>query len=248
MSTSVKRRLRAMQHPMAASFNHRGKSDRCLEGDEGSFRNLVSTLEDSTIRFYKVEDRGPLRNIDDDYLVDLECPYAQRNWKTNMKDRYLAVDWLLGHAVSLDFHDNADNLNSEAAMARGKTSVAIDVKSEEVRTKLHELASLLQLPVVSDDAVMWRAISKLISRKFSPEAITASKLNRKDITDRHSLAEMPLGFSTGDPTVDEGAKILRLLHLAELRNLQTKINELIGAAQDVTADPKTDSSLARVGK
>lgn len=51
-----------------------------------------------------------------------------------------------------------------------------------------------------------------------------------------------------DPTVDEGAKILRLLHLAELRNLQTKINELIGAAQDVTADPKTDSSLARVGK
>ena len=68
------------------------------------------------------------------------------------------------------------------------------------------------------------------------------------MVDRHSLADMPLGFTTGDAVVDEAAKVLRLLHLAELRDLQTRVNELITAAQNVTAAPRTDSSLARVGK
>ena len=46
----------------------------------------------------------------------------------------------------------------------------------------------------------------------------------------------------GDPSLNEAAKVLRLLHIKELRHLQTSINELIVATQAVTANPKTDQS------
>ncbi len=62
------------------------------------------------------------------------------------------------------------------------------------------------------------------------------------------LGATPLGFDTGDPAVNEAAKILRLLHITELRSLQTKANEIIVAVQAITANPKTDIRLGRVGK
>ncbi|EGD73416.1 hypothetical protein PTSG_05115 [Salpingoeca rosetta] len=246
-TSSVQRRLAALRHPLAQSFDHQ---------DEGAFRNLVSALEDSTIRFYKMEERGPLRDIQSDtwsdtfqkYLEDMECPFASKDWRGNDSHRYLVVDWLLGRAVALDYHDNADTFNSESAMARGKASVGIDVHSHEARAALKELAKLLQLPLVEDDNLMWRAVAKRVARKFSPEAITAARDAQQEVVDRHTLEEMPLGFSTGDAALDDAAKVLRLLHVSDLRDLQTRVNELITAAQNVTADPKTDSSLARVGK
>ena len=50
-----------------------------------------------------------------------------------------------------------------------------------------------------------------------------------------------------DSAVNEAAKIIRLLHVTELRELQTRINEAIVAVQTITANPKTDQSLGRVG-
>ena len=50
-----------------------------------------------------------------------------------------------------------------------------------------------------------------------------------------------------DSAINEAAKIIRLLHLTELRELQTRINEAIVAVQAITANPKTDQSLGRVG-
>ena len=46
----------------------------------------------------------------------------------------------------------------------------------------------------------------------------------------------------------EAAKILRLLHIQELRDLQTAINEAIVKVQAFTANPKTDSRLGKVGR
>ena len=50
-----------------------------------------------------------------------------------------------------------------------------------------------------------------------------------------------------DSAINEAAKIIRLLHVTELRELQTRINEAIVAVQAITANPKTDQSLGRVG-
>lgn len=50
-----------------------------------------------------------------------------------------------------------------------------------------------------------------------------------------------------DADVDQAAKILRLLQIHHVRELQTQINETIVAVQELTADPKTDSKLGKVG-
>lgn len=59
--------------------------------------------------------------------------------------------------------------------------------------------------------------------------------------------EMDLGFDLGDYVLNRAAKILRLLYIHDLRNLQTKINEAIVAVQSITANPKTDTKLGKVG-
>ena len=51
-----------------------------------------------------------------------------------------------------------------------------------------------------------------------------------------------------DPAVEEAAKVIRLLHLHELRDLQTQINKAIVLVQKLTANPKTDQSLGKVGR
>lgn len=51
-----------------------------------------------------------------------------------------------------------------------------------------------------------------------------------------------------DKTVNDAAKILRLLHIKELRELQTQINEAIVCIQAITANPKTDTKLGKVGR
>jgi len=50
-----------------------------------------------------------------------------------------------------------------------------------------------------------------------------------------------------DYMTQEAAKILRLLHIRELRELQTIANEAIIAVQSLTANPKTDTKLGKVG-
>lgn len=58
---------------------------------------------------------------------------------------------------------------------------------------------------------------------------------------------MNCGMDLGDPVLNQAAKILRLLHIQNIRQLQTQINELIVAAQNITANPKTDTKLGKVG-
>lgn len=52
----------------------------------------------------------------------------------------------------------------------------------------------------------------------------------------------------GDVVYNRAAKILRLLYIQDLRKLQTTINEAIVAVQAITADPKTDTKLGKVGR
>jgi len=62
------------------------------------------------------------------------------------------------------------------------------------------------------------------------------------------LDELVLGLDTGDKVLNNAARVLRLLHIEELRKLQTAINETIVAVQLITADPKTDERLGQVGR
>lgn len=53
--------------------------------------------------------------------------------------------------------------------------------------------------------------------------------------------------STKNATIDAAVRALRLIHLENLREVQTEINEAIIAVQELTADPKTDKRLGKVG-
>lgn len=48
--------------------------------------------------------------------------------------------------------------------------------------------------------------------------------------------------------VQQPGDVLKLLFIQDLRDLQTKINEALVAVQNVTADPRTDTTLGRVGR
>ena len=54
-------------------------------------------------------------------------------------------------------------------------------------------------------------------------------------------------FFFADYVINDVAKILRLLHLKDLRDLQSVINTAIIEVQSKTANPKTDSRLGKVG-
>ena len=58
----------------------------------------------------------------------------------------------------------------------------------------------------------------------------------------------PLGFTTGDATVDKGATLLRLLYIDDLRELQNEVNSIIVTMQEHTANPRTNASLGKVGR
>lgn len=68
----------------------------------------------------------------------------------------------------------------------------------------------------------------------------------KEKTVAHSLDDSDqYAFTNKD--VDKAAKILRLLQIHHMRDLQTAINETIVCVQELTADPKTDTKLGKVG-
>ncbi|XP_014671876.1 PREDICTED: UPF0568 protein C14orf166 homolog isoform X2 [Priapulus caudatus] len=216
-----RRKLKALKYQLADSF----------EFDvESNFKNVVVWLEDHKIRHYKIEDRDALRKLQNpdwqevftQYLKDLECPVID-------SDATTILDWLLGLAVGLEYGDHVDDPDFKA----GVTS----------------LAQLLQIPRHPDHLVTLKAVTKLISERLSPDALEAAKSNIPSETVKPlPLANCVLGFETGDYVMSEAAKILRLLHIRELRELQTRINEAIVAAQAITANPRTDERLGKVGR
>ncbi|XP_057685266.1 RNA transcription, translation and transport factor protein isoform X2 [Corythoichthys intestinalis] len=217
-----KRKLTALDYHSPGAFD-------CA--DETQFRNLVVWLEDQKIRHYKIEDRGSLRNIPSSdwpkafhrYLQDVSCPFGT-------SERAEAVDWLLGLAVRYEYGDNVDKYRNcppmEASSDSRVTSdplVNLDSDSPDFKAGVLALANILKIQRHDDYLVMLKGIPVALEKHI-------------------------LGFDTGDATLNEAAQILRLLHIEELRELQTRINEAIVAVQAVIADPKTDHRLGKVGR
>ena len=51
-----------------------------------------------------------------------------------------------------------------------------------------------------------------------------------------------------DPVLAQAVRVLRLLHIAELRDLQTLVNESIVSVQQYTFNPRVDTKLGEVGQ
>lgn len=91
---------------------------------------------------------------------------------------------------------------------------------------------------------MLEAASRIIERKLGKSAEQSTDADRKTVA--YSLKDSGK-FLYNDADLDEAAKILRLLQVHSTRNLQTTINETIVNVQVLTANPKTDTKLGKVG-
>ena len=244
------RRLAALGYPGAAQF----KTDFLL------VKELVVWLEDNKIRFLPTDSRKSLKSTDfkefkrafNNYLTGLGCPYG-------MKDINSVLTWLLGRAIRSEYTEvlqeypelNSSQFQGARAVRTAKTETETDgyklplpsADLPEFKKMVSELCDSLKIPPHDDHILRLQAAAHLITER---EKASSEKedLSRKPI----GLTPQDLGFDLGHPDLDQAAMGLRLLHQSELRNLQTRINEIIVKVQSVTADPKTDERLGRVGK
>lgn len=92
--------------------------------------------------------------------------------------------------------------------------------------------------------IQLEAIARIVKERLSPAA-----------ANRQPVVGTPFPFEQGndvvasdDRALDYPVRILRLLEIQSLRQLQTHINETIVAVQNLTANPKTDTKLGKVGR
>jgi len=242
------RKLRALDYRNADTFNL---------NNEGEVRNLIVFLEDNIIQRYTPDQRAPLKDIKNQawvgtfktYLAELKCPIE------NLSQKASVVNWLLGHAVHVKFSQDPDRYNTvheKTTQTAAETSTLINttrIDDPEVKVGIENLRKLLKIPAHPDPVLVLRAIAKLVETRLSEEAIAVAKQKQSSTRDEFlSLHDTALGFTTKDPALDEVAKILRLLQIHNLRDLQTQINSAIVTTQKLTANPKTDQSLGRVGR
>ncbi|UYV74492.1 C14orf166 [Cordylochernes scorpioides] len=194
------------------------------------------------------------------YLQDLSCPLKE-------PDRAALTDWLLGQAVRLEYGDNVQRYKDAAVQLAAKSSApqvvqanpldnldlcnkesGVAVQSSEFKAGVAQLAKLLNIQNHPDHLVTLKAVCTFVRKRLSPEALAAAAKEDNKNVKPYPLKENQLGFDTGDYVLNEAAKILRLLYVHDLRSLQTRINEAIVATQAITANPKTDTRLGKVGK
>ena len=249
-NTPLQRKLVALDYHSPAVIN--------LE-DKGDVKALVVWLEDQKIRSYKIEERESLRNDTGDqwwstfkkYIKYLECPYDPD------QSLSLCIHWLLDTAVRYEFNEMAERDSElrrqfKPPSKEGPLSpLDINPKDPIFERGVTALAHILQITKHPDPVVLLAACRLVIEEKLNKEALNKRTSEREDSrkpTKYHEVTAKQCGFDLGDPVLSEAAKVLRLLHIKELRDLQTKINELIVSVQNITANPKTDSSLGAVGR
>ncbi|XP_037092923.1 RNA transcription, translation and transport factor protein-like [Pollicipes pollicipes] len=244
------RKLKALSYPEAEQFDHT---------DQRQLRSAALWLEEQKIRHYAAGDRGPLRDLQAEqwseafsrYLTDLSAPVSAA-------DEAGSLDWLLGRAVRLAYGDNLKKYQSaqvNGTAGQPQTVKApsqnpldnLDFNSAEFVSGVERLARLLNLPCHPDHLVTLQAVSGLICQRLNKQALADPDLVVVKGTP-FPLQDADLGFDTGDPVLNQAAKVLRLLHIRDLRALQTAINEALVAVQGLVADPRTDTRLGKVGK
>lgn len=231
---SIQRKLRTLEYHSPDHFSLDNEDD---------VRNIVNWLENQKIRYYKTEDRSGLQGEEwksntSSYLKELKCPYSF------VKYQNAALDWLLNYAIRLQYSDGKDSIDEQAAKLRitdEDDCPPLDVNCVQFKNSVNKLREYLRIPPHYDYLQVLKACRILIEKRLGADAV-------KRTGDKMTMESREVGFELGEKSLNEAGKAIRLLHIEELRMLQTQINEAIVAAQSQTADPKTDTSLGQVGR
>lgn len=231
------RRLHALGYPSPSTF--RGAT-------QGEASTLAAWLEDKHIRQLPIEDRAALRKGDGDALLDYlnacEAPsgvladFDQLRWPP-------ICSWLLCFAVQCEYDDNRAACDAHATPSLAANPELLALASElGVKPGANAMGTL--------QSALQNARSRAAAQaaQVRPPAAPAPRAPTKGELVPASETSFPLGFATGDAAVDEAARVLRMLHVRDLRALQDAVNDAVVAVQEITADPKTDSRRGKVGR
>lgn len=256
--------LLALGYPRAQTFNH---------ADPQYIRNLVVWLENVKIRQYPVEERKELGDTQSSawqdtfskYLQDVDCPLSLEPGGSNTQ---AVLQWLLNYAVSLEYADAAEQYNATTQQLQQKQQAEqqqqqeggsgrkgqhhkqqppfADLHSPETKQALSDLFQLLHVDTSQGGLGEHLQAAKEVLRDSVLPSLT-------DASVQHALSSSTLdthllGFETGDAAVDRLGTVLRLLYIRDLRQLQTAIDRMVVEVQEYTANPRTDSSLGKVGR
>ena len=256
----TERQLKILNYPKADKFQIENPQD---------FRHLVNWIEDSKIRSGKglaLKDTYN-QNWDNEYRDYLNCIACPIDLYLNEPsfDKCTLV-WLVGQGIKLQYSLRARELNDKASalmMISDGTSPNkkmrtvssnpienLDFQSSDFREGVRRLADLLKVNQSHPDhLVTLEACCKIIRNRLSQKNIrqtnlAASKGETFELKDH----EFGVPNHIKDPVLKEAVKILRLIHLNNLRDLQSDINATIETVQAATANPKTDTRLGKVGR
>jgi len=240
--SALSRKLTLLGHP---------RPDRCDVGDQAQFRRLVVWLEDQKIRQLTIDERGGLRAVQSDqwpkafqqYLYKLSCPLGSDSLSTPL------TFWLLNHAIKLEFGEASDApVKNGTAPKVTSTSRSIDTASPEFKAGVEALADKLQIGWHPDPCVRLAAVARFTEARLNKAALANPKLFTPQGQPYPFREQKEQGLDGGDKALNEAVSVLRLLYIQDLRALQTSINECIVSVQKVTANPKTDTRLGKVGR
>ena len=118
----------------------------------------------------------------------------------------------------------------------------LDFTSKEFEEGSRKLAEKLGVAYHPDHLVCLRAAARVIHSTLNKEVLKEPIIKGQSfsVTDGS-------GMGIKDDDLEKAARILRLLQIQSLRQLQTAINEAIVSVQNITADPRTDTKLGKVG-
>lgn len=237
---ALTRKLRALEYPEIDSATLAGQA----------YCKIVLWLEEEKIRLYEKNDRKALRDFGKswyvtagDYAKELGIPSEGLNEK-NTAVKLNVLNGLANLAIHDIYRDKVEANEIEAAAPPKAASEGDRQKLRGLVEPLNRLLESFSLPKLPPDAADQETIAGLrcVHVRVCPPKDAGNAGEQLD------LDLLPVGFDVTDPEVKRAATILRLLHGIELQQLQVHINGVINELQQLTADPKTDARLGRVGR
>ncbi|WPT11098.1 RNA transcription, translation and transport factor protein [Picochlorum sp. SENEW3] len=245
---------------------HRHVFDRL--NDTRWIQEVVVWLEDTKIRHYDIDDRRGLKSTDatvwqeavGKYVKELNCPVPEDS-SSDTQPRALSVHafvWLLGYAVGVAYEDGEDydDVLTKHVMHAGiqpesyePKTILDDIDTDEAREALRSVCSILGVKTSGEITV--EGLSRCLYRvehEIVPVLRRKGDMSFSLDDDQKIRQVIPLGFQTGDEQVDLAARVLRILHIKELRRLQNAIDDAIVAHQEVTANPRTETGRGNTKK
>jgi RLL motif containing protein 1 len=119
----------------------------------------------------------------------------------------------------------------------------LDFSSPNFETGVRALAVKLSVPHHPDHLILLSAVSRVIKENLNKETL------KMPIPEGQPFPIFEgQGMNQNEDEIEQAARILRLLQIQSLREMQTLINETIVECQNlITTTPRTDTRLGKVG-